>query len=652
MMPEQQKTKPARLPMSLEKKLPLMMSAVLLIILAVGVTLAYREVSSAAENLAQQRMKQVATQLSDLIAAGPARITRILGPVATSPAVIAALREQTPSRATLTEANAVLSKIETPGDSGVGTAVIDNSGRVVISTRTPDMGPKWIEGVVEDLSTPAAKSITTSQFYLSNGRTYYSTILPIFADGVRLGTVTQHRRLNASAQTEKDIAGLTGQDVGILLHNSDGSQWVTLGGKSVPPPAQEETIRGMRTYVHEAARFKDRVLLAEAPVKGMPWVVALELPLSTIVAGPREMLKQFLVFSFALLLVGALAMWVIGRRMTAPLATLTRAAEAIAAGDYSQRVDSEGDREIAQLAETFNRMARGTARAHRDLEDRFREARSLAEELEHANSRLRATSQAAEEAQVAAETANAAKSSFLAAMSHELRTPLNAIAGYVQLIQMGLRGPVTPEQQADLHRIKRSHAYLLGLIEDVLNFAKLDAHQMEFHARHVTVEEIMRDAETLLAPQMKASGIKYSYEECDSGLAVCADPDKTQQILVNLLTNAVKFTRPPGSVAVSCDFDDENVQIRVSDTGIGIKEDDIDRVFEPFVQLGRGLSQPGEGVGLGLTISRDFARRMGGDLTVKSTPGEGSEFTLSLPRSTSPDDEPGVIQSNEAAASV
>ncbi|HUQ47616.1 MAG TPA: ATP-binding protein [Gemmatimonadaceae bacterium] len=651
-MSEQQEIRPARLPMSLEKKLPLMMSAVLLMILAVGVTLAYREVSRAAEDIAQQRMKQVSNQLSDLIAGGQPRIGTLLGSVAADPAVIELLRERSPSRATRAKANAALAKVVPPADSGVGAALFDIDGRVVLSTKTPDMGQQWIEGAVPDFPAPVSKTISTTPFYLSNGRIYYSTTLPIIVDGVRIGAVSQNRRLNASARTEKDIAGLTGQDVGILLHNADGSQWVTLGGKPVPPPNRRQAVRGMRTYVHESARFSDRVLITESPVKGIPWVVTLELPLSAIVAGPRAMLNQFLVFSFALLIIGALAMWLIGRRMTAPLATLTRAAEAIAGGDYSQRVDSAGDREIAQLAETFNRMARGTARAHRDLEDRFREARSLAEELEHANSRLRATGRAAEEAQLAAETANAAKSSFLAAMSHELRTPLNAIAGYVQLIQMGLRGPVTPEQQADLHRIKRSHAYLLGLIEDVLNFAKLDAHQMEFHARHVAVDEIMRDAETLLAPQLKASGINYSYEECDSGLAVCADPDKTQQILVNLLTNAVKFTRPPGNVTVSCASDDKFVRIMVSDTGIGIKAGDVDRVFEPFVQLGRGLSQPGEGVGLGLTISRDFARRMGGDLTVTSTPGEGSQFTLALPRSESREDEGGEMRSTEAAGAV
>ncbi|MGH9420608.1 MAG: sensor histidine kinase, partial [Thermoanaerobaculia bacterium] len=175
--------------------------------------------------------------------------------------------------------------------------------------------------------------------------------------------------------------------------------------------------------------------------------------------------------------------------------------------------------------------------------------------------------------------------------------------------------------------------YLLGLIEDVLNFVKLDAHQTEFHPRDVPVDEIMRDVETLLTLQMKAAGISYVYDGCDPDLSVCADPDKTQQILVNLLTNAVKFTKAPGTITVSCVSSDDVVRVSVADTGIGIKEEDIARVFEPFVQIGRGLSKPGEGVGLGLTISRDFARRMGGDLVVESTPGQGSSFTLVLPRS-------------------
>jgi signal transduction histidine kinase len=639
--------------MSLEKKLPLMMSSVLLLILVVGVTLAYRQVRNAAEQFAQQRVTQVAKELANLVSASQPRAAKILGTAAADPAVVASLENPQPLPATIGRAKDALTHAITPGDSGVAITLTASNGRVVAESKSSDMSSTSTQVDAEDRASEEMNGIVTSPFFVTSGRVFYKVIAPVMDHGRQIGSVTQLHRLNANAATERDIVGLTGQDVGILFRNSDGSLWITLSGKPVPAPRNPQTVRGVRIFESSIRKPGERVLLSEQQVKGMPWAVALVLPVSTITARPRAMLRQFVVVSLFLLLVGALALWWIGRRVTRPITRLTRAAEAIAGGDYAQRVDESGDREISQLAETFNRMAKGTAAAHRALEDRFREARSLAEELEHANKQLRSTTDAAEEAQTAAESANAAKSSFLAAMSHELRTPLNAIAGYVQLIQLGLRGPVTPEQQIDLDRIKRSHAYLLGLIEDVLNFVKLDAHQTEFHTRDVSVDEIMRDVETLLAPQMKTAGISYSYHGCDAGLSVCADPDKTQQILVNLLTNAVKFTKAPGMVTVACESSDYLVRVCVTDTGIGIKEEDISRVFEPFVQIGRGLSKPGEGVGLGLTISRDFARRMGGDLVVESTFGSGSSFTLVLPRSgaesagtlmNEPNSVPGITQ--------
>jgi signal transduction histidine kinase len=634
--------------MSLEKKLPLMMSAVLLLILTVGVTLAYRQARNAAEEFAQQRVRQVTNELATLVSSSQPRIAKLLAAAGADPDVLDALENTAPSKATLPKATAALARAITPGDSGVAIILAEPSGRVVAESRSSDMSSSPTQVDAEDRSSEVMNGIMTSPFFVTDGRVFYKIVSPVMAHGVQVGTVSQLHRLNANAATERDIIKLTGQDVGILFRNSDGSLWMTLGGKPVPAPTNPQTVRGIRTYETSIRHPGERVLLSEQQIKGMPWVVALELPVSTITAGPRAMLRQFTIISLILLLIGALAMWLIGRRVTRPIARLTRAAEAIAGGDYAQRVDESGDLEISQLAETFNRMAKGTAAAHRALEDRFREARSLAEELEHANKQLRSTTDAAEEAQIAAESANAAKSSFLAAMSHELRTPLNAIAGYVQLIQLGLRGPVTPEQQVDLERIRKSHAYLLGLIEDVLNFVKLDAHQTEFHPRDVLVDEIMRDVETLLALQIRSAGIVYTYRGCDSGLSVCADPDKTQQILVNLLTNAVKFTKPPGAITVSCESLEDVVRVCVTDTGIGIKEDDISRVFEPFVQIGRGLSKPGEGVGLGLTISRDFARRMGGDLVVESTLGEGSSFTLILPRSGA--EHPGKLLNQPGAA--
>ncbi len=618
--------------MSLERKLPLMMTAVLVMILGVGVTLAYREVSMAGSQAAQQRIAQVSKQLADLVAAGRPRTETQLGGAWADPAVKAILLNTRRSPADIAAADTALAQAIAPGDSGVGVAVAAEDGRILASARSADMGVRWAEGVEEDLARPVSRSPVTSAFYVADDRIFYSTVLPI-VDGKRMiGSLIQHRRLNSQPETERGLVGLTGQQAKILFRNGDGSLWLTLGGKEITKPSNPRRVGEMLTWEHRATGEDGRVLLAESAVRGMPWVVAIEVPISSLTAAPQAMLRRFLLFSTFLLLVGAVAMWFIGRRVTVPLAQLTVASEAIAGGDYSQRVETSGAREISRLAETFNRMAKGTADAQRALEDRFREARSLAEELEHANRRLRATTEAAEAAQAAAENANAAKSSFLAAMSHELRTPLNAIAGYVQLIQLGLRGPVTPEQEADLNRIKRSHAYLLGLIEDVLNFAKLDAHQMEFHSREMSLDEIMQGVENLLAPQIKAAGIVYSYSGCDSNTRVCADPDKTQQILVNLLTNAVKFTKLPGSITVSCETADDDARILVTDTGIGIREEDMARVFEPFVQIDRGLNRPRDGVGLGLTISRDFARRMGGDLVVASVPGEGSTFTLSLPR--------------------
>lgn len=232
----------------------------------------------------------------------------------------------------------------------------------------------------------------------------------------------------------------------------------------------------------------------------------------------------------------------------------------------------------------------------------------------------------------AAEAANLAKTQFLAVMSHELRTPLNAIAGYAELMRMGIRGPVTPEQQADLDRIKRSQRTLLSLINDVLNYAKLEAGHIEFDTQKVVLHGFLADIEALVTPQLQGKGLNYEYEECDSELSVNADAEKMRQIMVNLLSNAIKFTPSGGAVSVTCQPQDGVVMISVSDTGVGIPEEKIGEIFEPFVQLDRRLTSTNEGTGLGLAISRDLARGMGGDLTAESTPGLGSTFSLTLPR--------------------
>jgi signal transduction histidine kinase len=243
--------------------------------------------------------------------------------------------------------------------------------------------------------------------------------------------------------------------------------------------------------------------------------------------------------------------------------------------------------------------------------------------------------------------ANRAKSDFLAAMSHELRTPLNAIGGYAQLIEMGVRGPVTEEQRIDLLRIQRSKDYLDTLVSDVLNFAKLGSGRLEFRVRPIGVRRALDDVLEMLAPQLDKKRLRLVRGATPNDASVLADEDKTRQILLNLFANALKFTPPDGTIAVDVHTDAATVSIGVSDTGIGIPADQIERIFEPFVQARRSVDPSDHGFGLGLAISRQLARAMGGDLTVRSRVAEGSTFTLTLPRASV--DEPHAGGANTRA---
>ncbi|HEY0779312.1 MAG TPA: ATP-binding protein [Gemmatirosa sp.] len=233
-----------------------------------------------------------------------------------------------------------------------------------------------------------------------------------------------------------------------------------------------------------------------------------------------------------------------------------------------------------------------------------------------------------------AEEANRAKSDFLATMSHELRTPLNAIQGYVQLLEMELHGPVTPAQRTALARVQQSQRHLLGLIDAVLNFAKLEAGRVEYQITDVSVADAVADVTPLIEPQLAARHLACEIA-VPAALAARADRDKLAQILLNLLSNAAKFTPEDGRVAIVAAADGPGaVRLDVRDTGIGIPPERLASVFEPFVQIAAGASpytRTSQGTGLGLAISRELARGMGGDLSAESTPGMGSTFTLRLP---------------------
>ena len=334
-------------------------------------------------------------------------------------------------------------------------------------------------------------------------------------------------------------------------------------------------------------------------------------------------------------------------------------AVAIAEGKYEEegwRLRKDGSRFWASVLITPIRTPDGKlagfAKVTRDLsERRASEERSLqnarrlageearreaaeqsAGELRTLAEQLRAQALELERRSNEAERANQVKSEFLAAMSHELRTPLNAIGGYAQLMELGLGGPITGEQHEQLRRIQQSQQHLLGIINDLLNFTRLEAGHVQYNIGPVAVAETMQNVAALIAPQSRAKRLDLEVVVCPPEITASGDRIKIEQILLNLLSNAVKFTPSGGRITISCGEHADTVWLRVSDTGVGIPPGEHETIFAPFVQVGRSLASPKEGTGLGLSISRDLARAMGGDLGVASKEQEGATFTLTLRR--------------------
>jgi PAS domain S-box-containing protein len=232
-----------------------------------------------------------------------------------------------------------------------------------------------------------------------------------------------------------------------------------------------------------------------------------------------------------------------------------------------------------------------------------------------------------------AEAASRAKTEFLTAVSHELRTPLNAIAGYTELLALGIGGALSDEQKQFVNRIRRSQQHLLAIINDLLNLGRMEAGEVVYDIEPVPLGGVIDAVESIVEPEIVARRLTLE-RHCSRDVVARADRGKVKLILVNLLSNAAKFSAAGGRITISCEATDAHVALRIRDTGIGIPADKLEAIFEPFVQLGRSLTSGHEGTGLGLPISRNLARTMGGELTVESTPGVGSVFTLVLPKAT------------------
>jgi signal transduction histidine kinase len=316
-------------------------------------------------------------------------------------------------------------------------------------------------------------------------------------------------------------------------------------------------------------------------------------------------------------------------------------ADVIPTEQYSQADDVARRVEISVLQQRARALETEVG-IRKELEQRLCDVLAERQRADEAHrdseQRLRGALEAEQRARANAEAASVAKDRVLAALSHELRTPLNAIAGYSELLEVGIGGPITEDQRDYLARIRLSQQYLRSLINNVLDFAKLEARGMHFDLRPVPVDGALSDLEPLVAPQIATKGLVYSCAPVDPAWQVHADADRLRQVMLNLLGNAIKYTDPDGRIEVWASAGEDGpvapgtLSIHVRDTGVGIPPDRLGTIFDAFVQLRNGLGRPQEGVGLGLAISRELARGMGGDIRVQSAVASGSTFTLILPR--------------------
>jgi signal transduction histidine kinase len=608
--------------MSLARKLSLLMGAIIAACLLVVLGAAYEVLTASAINGATESLERATRQLASTaettIRQSWVRYDSIARSEAVRRAILAA-----PARPGSVGGDSVsaaaereLTRLTNPVDSGLPVELWSASGRRVAVVGLPAqlMEPVLPESQTNGQSLGGARrlqrfgiedvgrgdSLRLGRLYASGGRVYFWIVKPVMAESRAIGYVAQQRRIAANPEAERNVRALAGEGVSMFYRNADGSVWSSVGGAPASPS---------RLTPNDSSRATrgagDEVLVAQAPIRGTPLVITMESRVRNVLAAPRKTLRKLLLVGLALLIAGMGAALIIGKDVARPITTIADGAEAIAQGKYETRVAGSGTKEIDRLANSFNHMANEVAVAHRALEQKTADAQS----------------------------ANRAKTDFLATVSHELRTPLNAIAGYTELLEMGLRGPLTDAQRRDLARIRASGQHLLGLISGVLDLNRIERGQVSYALDQIPIEPFLADLDALVSPQAAAKSLTLEYVRTASSLTVIADREKLRQIILNLLSNAIRYTPPGGRITLSARAESaERVEICVKDTGPGIPETRREEVFEPFVQLDRSLAQPQEGLGLGLAISRDLARGMGGNLTVSGNATGGASFMLLLPR--------------------
>ncbi len=475
-------------------------------------------------------------------------------------------------------------------------------------------------------------------------------IQPIMHEGRFYGVAAVEYRMNVLQEQVRQLKVLESGYSALLANNGKFVAHPDQAriGESVgtSPEARElmEAVRAGKRYEQtipfddvvggEVYRISSPIILGET---GTPWAFVVNIPTDVVTASATRIRNWILAIGGVSGLVVIAILMMLIDRLVKPIVRMSNKLKETVSRQTGRVEELDVDRrdEVGQLALSFNTMASHLNKSREELESVNREIRELNEELEQRvlkrTDQLSRANADLHEAKDRAETANRAKSVFLANMSHELRTPLNAILGYSQLMRR--ESSLSDSQKGNLQTINRSGEHLLSLINDVLEISKIEADRITVNQTTFDLHGMLNDLESMFRLRADAKGLQLTIERQDDvPRYVQSDESKLRQVLINLLGNAVKFTQQ-GGVALRTrvggdDSDRLRLRVEVEDTGMGIAENELDKVFQPFAQTTSGRAA--EGTGLGLAISREHARRLSGNLTFTSRQGEGSVFRLEI----------------------
>ncbi len=650
---------------SIERRLPLLIASILLAAITVFAVAAYIRARQVLLASAGPRLKRASAVLDVLFAQSMRVYADRVDGVASDSVVVDFLQTGRNREA----ARRVLATLWIANPHSEGRVELRRpDGAVVLDTATGVFPPasQWIR-LALDSGGVQPRAAHVGPILAAGGSSYYEGLgavaVPTRTGRSRvLGYVVDLRLL--TSQNAGAVRDLIGPRTSMLVGSPATGAWTDLEHPVANPEIDVASDQPQRVRLPDGAPG----IGVARPVAGAPWVLWVDRRIGDVLTPMQPLVTEIAVLAGVVIVGGAAGGWFMSRQFTGPIVRLTASAEALAAQPAptaASGTDAIVD-EIARLDDAFLRMAHRVrdsltnateARAHAEataaqlrehaaaletqthearalaveLEQQMEEAQLLSEKLEQANEHLKGSVAEATAARADAEAANAAKAAFLASMSHELRTPLNAIAGYLDLLEIGVEGPISPGQRAYLDRVKRAQRLLLRRINEVLNFAKVDSGTLSYAVTDIPVGQMLSEITALMLPLMDQRALALEYQPGVDGLTAFADREKCEQILLNVLSNATKFTPAGGRVVLTSLLHADRIHVSVADTGIGIPAEKLALIFEPFVQLDRSLTRTQEGIGLGLAISRELARGMNGELTAESTVGHGSIFTLSLP---------------------